>query len=305
MKQADLNFLYVIDALHGEGSVSRAADRLGLTQPAVSHALGRLRQAFGDELFVRSGAGMAATPVGERIAAGARRALDIVQREIWEPPSFAHATTRRRFRVCLSDMGGTVLLPRLVKALASAAPGATIVPIQAKPEEIGKQLEDGITDLAIAYVGSLGIKLYQRPLFRRSMVGIARAGATGARPRMSLARFVEARHVIASTLALNNEVLRKELRRRGKTLEVALEVPYLLAVPGIVADSDLLATVPAELAVLYSKLAAIEIFPLPVRLPDLVVKQYWHARYHHDAGHRWFRGLVEDTVGDAGAASRP
>lgn len=304
MKQADLNFLYVVDALHGEGSVSRAADRLGLTQPAVSHALGRLRRTFGDELFVRSGAGMAATPLGERVAAGARRALDLIQREIWEPPSFAPATTRRRFRVSLSDMGGTVLLPRLVSSLAARAPHATIVPIQAKPEEIGKLLEDGGADLAIGYYASLGIKHYQRPLFRRSMVGIARAGSPVLRAKMTLARFVEARHVVATGLAVNNAVLEKELRRRGKTLDVALEVPYLLAVPGIVADSDLLATVPVELAALFAKVAAIATFPLPIRLPDLTVRQYWHARHHHDSGHRWFRGLVEETVGDAGPPPR-
>jgi DNA-binding transcriptional LysR family regulator len=285
--------------LQGEGSVSRAADRLGLTQPAVSHALSRLRRTFGDDLFVRSGAGMAATPVGERVAGGAGRALDIIRREIWEPPSFDHETTRRRFRVSLSDMGGTVLLPRLVAALAVQAPHATIVPIQAKPEEIGKLLEDGAADLAIGFYASLGLKLYQRPLFRRSMVGIARAGSAAIRTRMTLTRFVGSRHVIATGLAVNNEVLRKELRRRGKVLDVALEVPYLLAVPGIVADSDLLAAVPAELAALFAKVAAIEAFPLPIRLPDLTVRQYWHARYHHDAGHRWFRGLVEDAIGDA------
>ncbi len=124
MNTPDLNFLYVLQALAEERSVSRAADRLGLTQPAVSHALGKLRVLFQDDLFVRAGPVMAPTAVGERLLKGVEHVLAVVQEEIWSAKAFDAATTTRSFSVCLSDMGVIVLLPRLLAAFHERAPGA-------------------------------------------------------------------------------------------------------------------------------------------------------------------------------------
>jgi Transcriptional regulator len=172
MQSPDLNFLYVLQALAEERSVSRAAERLGLTQPAVSHALGKLRTLFEDDLFVRAGPVMAPTPVGERLIEGVTNVLALVQQEIWSAKSFDAATTTRTFSVCLSDMGVIVLLPRLLAALRERAPLATLKPIQVASLELASALQDGALDLAIGYLGKLGENLHQQPLFRRSLVGI-------------------------------------------------------------------------------------------------------------------------------------
>jgi DNA-binding transcriptional LysR family regulator len=296
MQLPDLNFLYVLHALGEERSVSRAAERLGLTQPAVSHALGKLRTLFQDDLFVRAGSVMAPTPVGEQLIAGAENALALVQREIWSARLFDAATTTRTFSVCLSDMGVIVLLPRLLAALRERAPLATLRPIQVPSPELATALQDGAVDLAIGYLGKLGDSLHQQPLFRRSLVGIIKGGATRKKLRMTLEHFVARKHVVAGTLALTNQLLEKELRHHGARLNVGVEVPYLLAVPGLVATSDFIAAVPDELAELFVRLADVDVFPLPIQLPDLLVQQFWHARYHNDAGHRWFRGLVVQTL---------
>ncbi|AMV48401.1 LysR family transcriptional regulator [Paraburkholderia caribensis] len=297
MQTPDLNFLYVLQALDEERSVSRAADRLGLTQPAVSHALGKLRTLFQDDLFVRAGSVMAPTPVGERLIAGAAHVLAVVQEEIWSATSFDAATTTRAFSVCLSDMGVIVLLPRLLAALRAHAPNAMLRPIQLPSLELASALQDGALDLAIGYLGKMGQDLHQQPLFRRSLVGIVKGGATRKKVRMTLDEFVERKHVVSGTLALTNQLLEKELRRRGATLKVGIDVPYLLAVPSLVATSDFIAAVPDELADLFARLAHVDVFALPITLPDLTVQQFWHARHHNDAGHRWFRRLVTETLG--------
>ncbi|MDN7718536.1 LysR family transcriptional regulator [Burkholderia gladioli] len=302
MNTPDLNFLYVLQALAEERSVSRAADRLGLTQPAVSHALGKLRVLFQDDLFVRAGPVMAPTAVGERLLKGVEHVLAVVQEEIWSAKAFDAATTTRSFSVCLSDMGVIVLLPRLLAAFHERAPGAVLKPIQLPSPELAGALQDGALDLAIGYLGRLGDNLHQQPLFRRSLVGIVKGGTTRRKRGMTLAEFVERKHVVAGTLALTNQLLEKELRRHGARLKVGVDVPYLLAVPSLVANSDYIAAIPDELAALFARLAHVDVFPLPIELPDLTVQQFWHARHHNDAGHRWFRRLVAQTLAQDEAA---
>lgn len=304
MNTPDLNFLYVVQALFEEKSVSRAAERLGLTQPAVSHALSRLRVNFQDDLFVRAGSVMAPTPTGERIAQGAIATLALIQREIWDVKAFDAQTTARTFSVCLSDMGMIVLLPKLLGAMRAHAPHATLKPIQVPSLELASALQDGAIDLAIGYLGKMGDNLYQQTLFRRSLVGIVRAGklkgksVRGQPMKMSFEQFVDSEHVLAGTLSLTNQLLDEELRHQGERLKVGVSVPYLLTVPGLVATSDYIACVPSELAELFAQLADIRMFEMPVKLPDLTVKQFWHARFHNDAAHRWFRSLVAQTLGD-------
>ncbi|OTP66353.1 LysR-family transcriptional regulator [Caballeronia sordidicola] len=304
MQPPDLNFLYVLQTLGEERSVSRAADRLGLTQPAVSHALGKLRILFQDELFVRVGLSMIPTPVGERLIEGAANVLSAVQREIWSANVFDAATTTRTFSVCLSDMGVIVLLPRLLAALREQAPLATLKPIQLPSLELASALQDGEVDLAIGYLGKMGDALHQQPLFRRSLVGIIKGGVTRKKVKLTLEQFIAAKHVVSGTLAISNQLLEKELKRRGARLKVGIAVPYLLAVPSLVATSDFIAAVPDELAELFSLLANVDVFTLPVPLPDLTVQQFWHARFHNDAGHRWFRGVVASTFGSDSSQHR-
>jgi len=295
----DLNFLYLVDALYREGSVSGAARRLDLTQPAVSHALNRLRVRFGDQLFVRSGAGMAPTPLGERVARGAARALALIQSDVLAEPPFDPRQSERRFTVGMTDMGGTVILPKVMQMLERQAPGISVQPKVASSSEIGSMLESGAVDVAWGYFGRLGPGLYQQTLFRRALIGIRRKGRR--RAAMTLDTFVNTPHVLANATAVTNELLQQRLKERGHALRVALECPYILAVPAIVAGTGYIATVPDELADLFQRLAEIETFQLPLPVPDITVKQHWHARFNDDPGHRWFRARVFECVsGHAG-----
>jgi len=297
----DLNFLYLIDALYQERSVSRAAERLGLTQSAASHSLNRLRERFGDPLFVRSGVHMLPTPEAERLAQAARRALALIQSDIWQAQPFEPAHSRRTFTVGMTVMGGTVALPRVLKALSLLAPQVRIAPVAVQPEEVSTLLENGTLDLAWGYFGKLNTTLYQQALYRRQLTGIWRKRRHAKDPRkMDFDAFVQARHVLTSATQLTNERLHQQVRARGHRLKVAMTCPYLMAVPAIVASSDWIATVPQELAQLFMRLEAITTFTLPLTVPDLVVKQYWHARQHADAGHKWLREQVFSTLSGVG-----
>lgn len=289
----DLNFLYLVDALYREGSVSRAAERLGLTQSAASHALNRLRERFGDQLFVRSGTRMSPTPEGERVALGARRVLALVQNDIWEQQVFEPARAERVFVVGMTDMGGTVALPRVLKALQAVAPNVKVEPMAVQPDEVSALLENGRLDLAWGYFGHLSGALYQQTLYRRPLIGIWRKGRG---THADFDTFVSASHVLASATARTNELLKQLLKAHGHELKLGLVCPYILAVPAIVAGSDYIATVPEELARVYVRLAEIDLFALPLHVPDIIVKQHWHARHNDDAGHRWFRSLVFDIL---------
>lgn len=291
MGYEDLNFIYLMDALYQERSVSRAADRLGMTQPAVSHGLSRMRAKFDDELFVRSGSGMSPTPKGERIALGAHRALKLIQADIWEGPTFEPRESTRTFTVGMTDMGGTVILPKVIQMMSTESPLISIKPVAVRPTEVSSLLEDGVIDIAWGYFGHLSEKLYQQTLFRRSLIGIIKKGP-GKAKEMDFERFVSTPHVLASATTQTNELLKQKVAEKKRNLHIALEVPYLLAIPGIVAGSNYIATVPDELAALFLRIAAIEVFVLPLSIPDIAVKQYWHARFNNDPAHQWFRSLV-------------
>ncbi len=198
-------------------------------------------------------------------------------------------------------MGVFALLPRLLTALSAEAPNATLKPIQLPSLQLAPALEDGEIALAIGYLGKLGQNLYQQTLFHRQLVGIIRASDARAAETMTLQEFVNSKHVVADTLALTNKLLEKQLRLQGARLKVGVHVPYLLGVPSVVATSDFIAAVPSELAELFSRFADIRSFALPVTIPRLTVKQFWHARHHSDAGHRWLRSLVARALGTGSA----
>ena len=295
MDAHDLNFLYLVDALYRERSVSRAAEKLNLTQPAVSHGLNRLRTKFGDSLFVRTAAGMSPTPLGERIALGARRALELIQTEILDEPQFEPFRAKHTFVVGMTDMGGTVILPRVIQALSVQAPQMRIVPVALRPHEVNEMMQNGSVDMAWGFFGHLSPALYQQTLFRRPLIGIRRKSKARAKHApVDFEAFVDTPHVFATATAVTNELLVQKVKERGATLQVALECPYILAVPAIIASSDYLATVPDQLARLFLRLADIETFNLPLAIPDAIVKQHWHARHNDDVAHRWMRSFVAE-----------
>jgi DNA-binding transcriptional LysR family regulator len=292
-RRTDLNFLFMLEALLEEGSVSAAADRLGLSQPAMSHALARLRKRFGDPLFVKTRAGMRPTPTAERIGLVSSQVLSLVREEILEVGAFDPATTTRTFTLGLSDMAATILLGQITDCFASSAPLARLRIVNVREKELAPQLEEGLVDLV---VGSYAVKspsVMQQALFKATeYVCIVRTGHPGIRDSLSLEQFVRTAHVIATQNTEANDFVDKTLRSKGLNRRVAVEVPSLLPLPKVIADTDYVALVPGALATLSQKITPLRTLEPPIKPPAPMIRQYWHQRVKADTSVTWLRNML-------------
>ena len=300
----DLNLLRVAAALAETGSVTAAARRLGLSQAAASNALGRLRRAGrGDPLFVRTPAGMAATPLGERLARIGRAALDGVAESLAQAPAFDAARTARRFTLRMTDIGEVVFLPGLLECLRERAPGATLRTVALSSGDTPGALAAGEVDLAIGFLPELREGWYQQRLFEQRYVVLRRAapGAPG-RAALSRAAFLRAGHVAIESPGTGHRVVERALRAQGVERRVAVQVPDFLAAVMLTARTDLLCTVPAKLAQAAAGSLPVESVPVPFELPGFAIHQYWHPRAHRDAGVQWLRERIAERFAEPPAA---
>ena len=292
-RRTDLNFLFMLEALLEEGGVSAAADRLGLSQPAMSHALARLRKRFGDPLFVKTRAGMRPTPTAERIGLVSRQILSLVREEILEVGAFDPATTTRTYTLGLSDMVATVLLGQITQRFSGSAPLARLRVVNVREKDIGPQLEEGLVDLVVGTYAVKAPSVMLQGLFKASeYVCIVRTGHPGIRQSLSLEQFARLPHVIATQNAEANDFVDKALKAKGLSRRMAVEVPSLLALPKVVACTDYVALVPGALAALSQKTTPLRVLEPPIKPPAPMIKQYWHQRFKADASVTWLRSML-------------
>lgn len=298
LNKTDLNLLPVFDALLKTGSVTRAGQLIGLSQPAMSYALAKLRFQLGDPLFVRSGRTMLPTPHARALAAPVAEVLDTVRRRILAGGGFEPATARREFSLCLTDIGGLVFLPRLLARLRHDAPGCTLRSQQLPATVLSEALESGEVDVAIGYFPDLGGGMSSQKLYAREYVCAFRAGHPAIGNRLSLKQYAALDHVLIRTPVRAHDAVQSALARQGLTRRVALSVPHYTVVPPILEQTDLIATIPAEIGSVFARFANTRMLPLPVRLPDVILRQYWHRRFQEDPSNAWLRGLVSELFAE-------
>lgn len=299
MIPVDLRLLAVFDEIYKTRSVSRAADALGLGQPAVSIALGKLRQHFGDPLFVRTSSGMDPTPLGEELVRPVRAALDAVDQVLGHRSVFDPATAARTFRICMTDISQLVLLPKLWSRLRETAKGICIEVVSlADALTTAQLLESGAADLAIGFIPQLEAGFYQQVLFRQHYVVLAAADHPRLRGGLSLEQFSGEDHAVFATAGTGHQIIDAELARQGITRRIALTIPSFLGGAFVIERTDLLMVIPRRLAEQLRGRGEFSIFPLPFPVPDYAVRQHWHERYHHDPGNRWLRALVSELVSE-------
>jgi len=297
-RRTDLNFLFMLEALLEEGGVSAAADRLGLSQPAMSHALARLRKRFGDPLFVKTRAGMRPTPTAERIGLVSRKVLSLVREEILEVGAFDPATTTRTFTLGMSDMAAAVLLGRITEHFARTAPLARLRVVNVREKDIVTELEEGAVDLIVGSYALKSPSVIQQALFKATdYVCIVRSGHPAIRGRLTIDRFVATGHAIAIQNTEANEFVDKALRAKGLSRRVAVEVPSLLPLPNVVAHTDCLALVPGALAAMSQKTTPLRVLEPPIKPPAPAITQYWHQRFKADTSVSWLRGMLLGLCG--------
>jgi DNA-binding transcriptional LysR family regulator len=299
-RKLDLNLLEAAVALFEEGTVSRAAARLGVSQPSMSASLAKLRAYFSDPLFVRSASGMAPTPRAEAMVRSARDILHRIEAEVLCEASFDPAATRRPFVFALSDVGEIVFLPPLIRRLGSVAPHTSIQSLTLKPSELAQSLENGQVDLAIGYFPDLDQSgFFQQRLFSHHFTCLLRHDHPIQTERLTLDQFVSLQHAVVHSEGRSQEIFERFLAAEGVTRQVALSTPHFLSIPAIISKSDMVVTVPHAVGIAYGHAALnLRCVAPPFRTPRIDLRQHWHRRFHQDPRHRWLRGEVSALFND-------
>jgi DNA-binding transcriptional LysR family regulator len=296
LSRLDLNLIVVLEALLTDGSVTRAASRLHVTQSAVSHALRKLRAFFDDPLFTKSQDGIVPTPKALELARPVAEIMSTVRGSLLSEAVFDPARAQRAFSFALNDIGELAVLPILVEGLRARAPGCTINTIQALPNPIGPLLESGAADLFIGVAPSRSKDILKEYLYDHTSVVIASKQARIKGP-LGLEQYCRMQHVLTAAWGSQKQYVDIALEALGHTRRIYLTTPYSLIVPLIVErEPELLATVPRMLADVFAKKYRIRIFDVPFEVPVLRIHQYWHRRYDHDPAHAWLRAFVRETL---------
>jgi DNA-binding transcriptional LysR family regulator len=308
LARLDLNLLLVFHHLLREKRVSAVATVLGMSQPAVSSALGRLRTSLDDPLFLRTQGGMVPTPYALQLAEPVATALDGLQQALQVRASFDPTTSARRFSLAMTDVGEMYFLPVLMDALAQSAPGVTLNVVAVTSASLGEDMASGRTDLALGLLPQLQAGFFQQALFRQPYVCLMReAHPLANAPRLALADFAAADHVRVIAAGTGHgridEAIAGALEQEGLQRHIRLTVPNYVALGDVLGHSDLIATVPERFAQRVTRPFALTTRTLPMKVDGSAIHQFWHARLHKDPGHQWLRELVAQCFGDGSKAS--
>jgi DNA-binding transcriptional LysR family regulator len=286
----DLNLLRVMQAVDQEGSVTLAALRLGLSQPAVSNALARLRRTLDDPLFVRSTGGMEATPRARRVVDALDAALGLIRQGLRDDTAFEPGRSTETFDLLMSDLGEVVFLPRLMAHMREHAPLATVRTRQLARGSYAEALEAGLADLAVGYLPQARGSLRSRRLFSDQFVCMVRAGHPVLDGPLTLERYAKLSHLSVSRRGNQEGLVTSALAAVGVERRVALVLPHFAAAAGVVLASDLAVTAPRRLLETHAGTGMVGI-ALPVVVPGIDLALYWHERLHDDTAHKWLREL--------------
>ncbi|ANN65343.1 LysR family transcriptional regulator [Bordetella bronchialis] len=294
LRSLDLNLLVVFQYLMEDRNLSAVARRMGLSQPAASNALRRLRATLDDELFVRTPQGMLPTPYAQHLAGAVAESLGMLAHALEASPGFDPASSTRRFRVAMTDVGEIHFMPGLMDRLAREAPAVRIESVRLQGAELQRELDAGHVDMALGAFQGLGGGLLQRMLFRQGYATLFRRGHPTAHEGMGLKAFRAERHLVVSHAAPYGQV-NQALEKAGLMLASHFSVPHFAAVPYIVSTTDLLATVPRKLADSAAERFNLRLLTPPLRVPALQSNLYWHRRFQRDGGNQWLRALIVDS----------
>jgi DNA-binding transcriptional LysR family regulator len=302
LKDIDLNLLVVFNQLLIDRRVSKVATSLGLSQPGVSNALGRLRKLTDDPLFLRTPKGMEPTPFAEQLAEPTARALQVIHTAINQRATFDPATSTRAFTVGMTDIGEIYFLPKLMKELSRVAPGVSLSTVRNTAVNLQDEMEAGHVNLAIGLLPQLKAGYFQRRLFKQHYVCMFRRGHALDKRSISLSEFSAADHVVVVSEGTGHGKADELLRRRNIARKVVLTVPHYVAVGHILHDSDLVATVPERLAQALVEPFGLSYVRNPAKLPEIAISLFWHGRYHKDPAITWLRSLIVRLHGESAPA---
>jgi DNA-binding transcriptional LysR family regulator len=295
LRDLDLNLLLVLDAVFEEGTLTRTAQRLRLSQPTVSASLAKLRGILGDELFVRTNGRMQPTARALALRGAVALVLKTVRLEILSQAGFDPDNETGAFTVSLSDIGELEFLPRLLSRLARDAPHAAVKSVVATPVELSTAMDVGEIDLAIGYFPDLTTSVFkQQLLFQHSSACVVRHDHPTIGPVMTLDDYLSAKHVVISQKGRIQDVVEVGLAAKGLHRRIGVQIAHFVSIPFIVAGSDLVATIPRPLAIQFAAICDLRVLDPPFPIPTIEIKQLWHRRFDGHPRLKWLRNVVAE-----------
>jgi len=292
ISRIDLNLLVVLDAIYTEGGITRAAEKLHLTQPAISHSLGRLRELFKDELFAREGRAMVPTPLARNLIEPVRRALRGLEVTLNELERFDPATTQKRFTIAVRDVFESTLLPPLLKRVSRAAPSVDVAAVQIERREFESELAAGTLDAALDVLLPLSTQVRHRRISLDRQVVVARKNHPAVKRGLTLATYLKQHHVLVSSRRRGPGLEDVELSRQGLSRRIRLRCQHYFAACRVVSQTDLVLTMPGNYAKIANRQFGNQILPLPLSMPPLDAYLYWHANVENEPANKWLREQI-------------
>ena len=292
IRSLDLNLLVVFDAMLKHHNVTKAAEAIKLSQPAMSAAISRLRTLFDDPLFVRTGAGMAPTPKAQALSPSIRLVVQTIQTDILQPKSFDPSRSDRTFTLVTPDIAEVNFLPRLLSTLAEKSPHISLKTLAMPREAAANSLEAGSAEMAIGYFPDLHkAGFFQQKLISSSHVCLIRKKHPDVGKKLTLAQFAKAAHAVVKPDG-REHVFEQFLQSKNIKRRVVVELSHFMSLLPIIETSNLIATVPKDLADFFVQHGEVRYVPTPMKSPIIDVHLFWHQRFHKDSAHIWLRHVI-------------
>jgi len=299
----DLNLFKVFDAVYRANSLTEAAKDLHITQPAVSNALARLREHFDDPLFVRRGRSIAPTPLADSIAADISNSLIALQESLHRGQQFDPTTSKRRFIISMGDPIEFVALPSLISQLQQHAPGIRLQSQRLVRDQLSRQLISGEISMAVDIPQAVDPSIQQQFLFKDDFWVMMRENHPLAAQSLSLKSYLLAQHISVSGRSRGSVIEDAALNRKGLNRNIILRGQSYYSASHIVAETDLLLTLPKHLALRFQQFLPLQCLPLPLKLPALEMQMYWHRSANNDTAHQWLREKIQAIIAQNGDAN--
>lgn len=291
----ELHLLIVFQAMMSELSVTAVAQSLELSQPNVSYALKKLRECFGDQLFIRSAQGMQPTAKALALSAPIERIIDILRSEILPPTTFTPGSSQRHFVINTTDIGEISFIPRIIRHLRECSPLLSLECVCLRAQDLVDALRTGKVDVAVGYYPEITVStVYSQSLMKHPFVCLARRGNPLSEHSLTLESYIAADHIAVIGEGHSQRLIDERIRKSGIQRRIAFQTQNFMTVPFIVKETDMIATVPKFLAIQFGEHLGLQVFQPPFEIEPISLKQYWTDRQRNDPGQMWLRQTIAE-----------
>ena len=295
LSDVDLNLFVVFDAIYREQNLTRAGEIIGITQPAVSNSLARLRKLFNDPLFVRTSEGMVPTPVSQNIIGSIRQSLELMRSSVQESESFKPRLSDKRFRISMTDLTQAMLLPELFEGMKKKAPKVSIECYQVHRRDMNIELASGNLDLAIDIPLTPDPQIKQRKLIKHPYVCLVSKKNPFSKGELTTHEYLQLQHIHISTRRGGLGLVDLALGKMGKKRNIVLRTQHYLAAPNLLKNTNFALTIPQAFADLVAESSDTTYLQLPFEVPSLETFLYWHESTDSDQSNKWMRDLISES----------